>query len=184
MTDATQLLQRIQRGDGTAAAELLPLIYDELRRLATVWLQREAPGQSLQPTALVHEAWLRLNDGQGQNHWDHRGHFFAAAAEAMRRILIEQYRRKQAEKRGGHMMRRDVNKMDIETPGPTEDLEALDEALSRLEMAHPRQAELVKLRYFAGLTTKEVAEFLQISPATADRDWAYARAWLLRELQS
>ena len=184
MHEVTQVLQRIQRGDEAAADELLPLIYDELRRLAAARLQHESPGQTLQATALVHEAWLRLTKGQSQVQWEHRGHFFAAAAEAIRRILIEQHRRKRTEKHGGGMTRCDVELEALESPPREEDLLALNEALVRLEAVHPRKAELVKLRYFVGLTVLEAAEILHISAATAERDWAYSRAWLLRELQS
>ncbi len=184
MNEVTRVLQRIQRGEGAAAEDLLPLVYEELRRLAAIRLKEESPGQTLQATALVHEAWLRLTSGEARAAWDHRGHFFAAAAEAIRRILVENHRRKRTAKRGGQMVRRDVELELIEAPSWSDDLLAIDEVLSRLETAHPRKAELVKLHYFAGLTLGEAADVLRISLATAERDWVYARVWLFRELQS
>ncbi len=183
-TEVTRILRRMQGGDEAASAELLPLVYNELRQLAAARLRHESPGQTLQATALVHEAWLRLNNGEAAELWEDRCRFLGAAAEAMRRIMIEQFRRKQAEKHGGQFERKDLELDLIAAPARGQDLVALDEALSRLEATHPRQAELVKLRYFAGLTAPDAAEVLQISLATAERDWAYARAWLLRELQS
>jgi RNA polymerase sigma factor (TIGR02999 family) len=179
MADVTQLLAAARTGDPAAAAELLPLVYDELRKLAAARLAHEHPGQTLQPTALVHEAYLRL---VGDQEFDGRGHFFAAAAEAMRRILVDNARRKRAEKRGGGLHRHDAAELPIAAPEPADDLVALDEALDRLAAADPQKAELVKLRYFAGLTIEQAAAALDISPATAKRHWAYARAWLYRQV--
>jgi RNA polymerase sigma factor (TIGR02999 family) len=182
MSDATRILSAIERGDPSAAEQLLPLVYGELRKLAAAKLAQERPGQTLSATALVHEAYLRLvgkGDGPG---WDGRGHFFAACAEAMRRILIEQARRKRRLKRGGDQQRLDLDEVEITVEGPPDDVLALDEALTKLAQKHPDKAELVKLRYFAGLTVEEAAQALGISPATADRHWAYARAWLFREI--
>jgi RNA polymerase sigma factor (TIGR02999 family) len=182
MSEATQRLSAIEAGDPDAAGQLLPLVYDELRRLATQRLAREKPGQTLEPTALVHEAYLRLvGDGRGQR-WDGRGHFFAAAAEAMRRILVENARRKQGPKHGGAMQRVHVDLNLVTDEVPSIDLLALDEALTRLAMESPARAELVKLRFFAGLTVPEAAEMLGISLATAERYWTYARTWLFAEL--
>jgi RNA polymerase sigma factor (TIGR02999 family) len=183
MSDVTQALNAIRQGDPQAAGRLLPLVYDELRKLAAQKLAHEAAGQTLQPTALVHEAWLRLvGDGTGQR-WDGRGHFFAAAAEAMRRILVENARRKRSLKRGGDRARQELDPEAVAAPEVSEDLLALDEALDKLAAADPQAAELVKLRYFAGLTIPQAAEALGVSPRTADSWWAYARAWLLAELQ-
>ncbi len=184
MADVTQILTAIQAGDPKAAAELLPLVYDELRRLAAARLAGEKPGQTLQPTALVHEAYLRLVGPEPDQHWNGRGHFFAAAAEAMRRILVEAARRKKAEKRGGGgLARHDPDALDIPAPEIPEDLVALDEALTRLAAVDGTAAELVHLRFFAGLSIPDAAEVLGISPRTADRLWAYARAWLHQEVQ-
>jgi RNA polymerase sigma factor (TIGR02999 family) len=182
MRDVTQILEAIRQGDGHAADELLPLVYDELRRLAAHKLAGEAPGQSLQATALVHEAYVRLVDQEVQQRWDNRGHFFAAAAEAMRRILVENARRKRSVKHGGTYARQDFEEAQLAAPEPSEDLLALDEALNRLQEKDPLKAELVKLRYFAGLTMAEAAELLGISSTTADRYWAYARAWLHQQI--
>jgi RNA polymerase sigma factor (TIGR02999 family) len=180
--EVNQLLNAIDQGDTRAAARLLPLVYDELRRLAAAKLAREAPGQTLQPTALVHEAYLRLvGKGDGPA-WNSRGHFFAAAAEAMRRILVENARRKDRLKHGGGLARHDVEEVSLAVPEPQEDLLALDEALGLLGEQHPRKAELVKLRYFGGLTGAEAAEVLGISTTTAERDWNYARAWLYQRI--
>jgi RNA polymerase sigma factor (TIGR02999 family) len=180
MPDVTQLLDNAAAGDPHAAAELLPLVYDELRKLAAARLADEKPGQTLQPTALVHEAYLRLVGGSRQQEFNGRGHFFAAAAEAMRRILVEAARRKRGPAHGGHLTRHDL---DPEHPAAPDHrsarLLALDEALDRLAEVEPRAAEVVKLRYFAGLTIPEAAAALGISPRTADNDWAYARAWLV-----
>jgi RNA polymerase sigma factor (TIGR02999 family) len=183
MNDVTRILSAIEQGDPRASEELLPLIYRELRRLAQHRLAREKPGQTLQATALVHEAYLRLVEGEEARRWNSRGHFFAAAAEAMRRILVENARRKRAEKHGGRLERQDVDDIDIEAPSPSEDLLALNEALTKLEAEDPVKARLVKLRYFAGLTEEEAANALGISYASAQRQWRYARVWLLGELR-
>lgn len=182
MNDVTHLLDAAAAGDPAAAAEVLPLVYDELRRLAAARMAAENPGQTLQATALVHEAYLRLVRATPDHHWNGRGHFFAAAAEAMRRILVEAARRKRAEKHGGGLARHDAAELPIAAPEVPEDLIALDEALTRFAALEPAKAELVKLRYFAGLTIEEAAAALGISPATAKRHWAYSRAWLLRQL--
>ncbi len=183
MADVVSLLNALERGDPHAAAGLLPLVYDELRRLAAHQLAHEKPGQTFQATALVHEAYLRLI-GQGEEpHWDGRGHFFAAAAEAMRRILVENARRKGRLKRGGGRRRVELPEV-ADAAGPDDDLLALDEALDRLAAEDPKKAELVKLRYFTGLSVEEAARCLGISRATADRHWAYARAWLYDFLRS
>ncbi len=183
MADVTQILSAIEAGDPSAAADLLPLVYDELRALATAHLAREKPGQTLQATALVHEAYLRLVGGERAQHWDHRGHFFAAAAEAIRRILIDEARRKGAARHGGAMQRHVLDPDAAPVPEPREDLFALDEALSRLEAEDPLKANLVKLRYFVGLSLAEAAAALNLSERTAGRHWAYARAWLRKELE-
>jgi RNA polymerase sigma factor (TIGR02999 family) len=188
MSEVTRILTAIEQGDPHAADRLLPLIYDELRRLAARRLAREAPGQTLQATALVHEAYLRLvasggSDAPGSRRWDSRGHFFAAAAEAMRRILVESARRKRARKRGGGLARQDLDPDRLSAPEAPDDLLALDEALAKLAAAEPQVAELVKLRYFAGLTVREAADVLGVAPRTADAWWTYARAWLRAELQ-
>lgn len=178
MSAVTRLLEAATRGDPSAAAELLPLVYAELRKLAAARLAREQPGHTLDATALVHEAYLRL---VGEHKFDGRGHFFAAAAEAIRRILVEQARRRQTTKRGGGaLVRADVEPDRIAAPVPDDELLALSEALDKFAESHPEKAELVKLRYFAGLGADEAAEALGISPSTGDRHWAYARAWLKR----
>lgn len=177
MSDATRLLTAAAAGDTKAAAELLPLVYAELRRLAAARLAAEPPGQTLEPTALVHEAYLRLaGDGPAAG-WDNRGHFFSAAAEAMRRILVENARRKRGLKHGGNQNRQTFDPDSIAAPEAADDLLALDEALTRLAASDPKVAELVKLRYFAGLTIPQAAAQLQISPRTADAWWSYAKAW-------
>jgi RNA polymerase sigma factor (TIGR02999 family) len=182
MSELTRILSGLEHGDPNAAAQLLPLVYDELRRLAAQRLAQEKPGQTLEATALVHEAYLRLvGDGQGP-HWDHRGHFFAAAAEAMRRILVDAARRKQAIRHGGGKHRVALHDHHLITRSP-DGLLSLDEALSRFGIEEPAKAELVKLRFFAGLSTPEAAAALGVSLATAERWWAYARTWLLSELQ-
>jgi RNA polymerase sigma factor (TIGR02999 family) len=183
MTEVTHILRSIEGGDPAAAERLLPLVYDEMRALAAARLAREAPGQTLQATALVHEAYLRLVGGDPGRPWDGRGHFFAAAAEAMRRILVDNARRKATGKHGGGRRRRDLDGVEAAAAAPAEDLLALDEALSRLAAVDPPKAALVKLRYFAGLSTEEAALALGISAATAKRHWAYARAWLFRAVE-
>jgi RNA polymerase sigma factor (TIGR02999 family) len=182
MSDVTQILSAIERGDPHAAEQLLPLVYDELRNLAAHKMTQEPPGQTLQATALVNEAYIRLVDVDRVQHWDSRGHFFAAAAEAMRRILVEKARRKRRMKRGGNSQRLDFDEVEITVEGPSDDLVALDEALTKLAHEHPDKADLVKLRYFAGLTISEASKVLGISTSTADRYWTYARAWLYREI--
>jgi len=181
MTDVTRILNAIERGDAQATDELLPLVYEELRLLAAQKLSHESPGQTLQATALVHEAYVRLVGG-GPQGWDGRGHFFAAAAEAMRRILVENARRKRSAKHGGHRHRVGLTDADPSTEAADEDLLALDEALQKLAETDATKAELVKLRYFAGLTLEQAAEALGISRSTAYENWAYARAWLRAEI--
>jgi RNA polymerase sigma factor (TIGR02999 family) len=183
MSDVTRILSAIEQGDPSAAEQLLPLVYQELRHLASQWLERESPGQTLQPTALVHEAYVRLVDVAKVQPWNSRGHFFAAAAEAMRRILVENARRKNSLKRGGPLKRQDLDGETLAAPEPPDDLLALDYALSQLTATDPKAAELVKLRYFAGLTVKQAAEVLGMSPRAADMLWSYARAWLLRKIE-
>src|SRR5262245_41364058 len=185
MSEVTRILCAIERGDPAAADQLLPLVYDELRKLAAWKLAREQPGQTLQATALVHEAYLRLVGGVPDAHWDGRGHFFAAAAEAMRRILVENARRKGRLRHGGGLSKRPLagDEPAVAPPADATDLLALDEALHRLEVASPRRARLVTLRYFAGLTLPQAAELLGISRSTAEADWTYAKAWLKRELE-
>lgn len=174
----------MQGGSPEAAGELLPLIYNELRRLASAKMAREQPGQTLQPTALVHEAWLRLVDENGQAHFQNRAHFFGAAAEAMRRILVEAARRKNAVRRGGRQEHLDVDEIEIAAPTKDDDeLLAVHEALDRLALESPERAELVKLRYFAGLQIEEAAAAMGISERTAKRYWTFARAWLFDEIQ-
>ena len=185
MNEVTRILDAIGQGDAGAAAQLLPLVYDELRRLAAQRMAQEKPGQTLQPTALVHEAYLRLV-GQGEERlWDSRGHFFAAAAEAMRRILIDNARRKLSGKRGGGLVKQEVGLDDFPVANPRDPLEviAVHEALDRLAQKSPRKAELVKLRYFLACTMAEAAQILRIAPTTAEEDWTYAKAWLRRQLR-
>jgi RNA polymerase sigma factor (TIGR02999 family) len=182
MSDVTRILSAIESGDPHAADQLLPLVYDELRKLAAQKLAEEKPGQTLDATALVHEAYLRLVDAAATLHWNSRGHFFAAAAEAMRRILVDSARSKRAERRGGGRKRVEVEVAELAARMDDPKLLALDEALAKLERQHPSKAQLVKLRYFAGLSIREAAAALGISTATADRSWAYARAWLQREM--
>jgi RNA polymerase sigma factor (TIGR02999 family) len=186
MTEVTRILSQIEQGDPAAAELLLPVVYNQLRRLAQAKLAREKPGQTLQATALVHEAYVRLVSaaGQDEQRWNSRGHFFAAAAEAMRRILIESARRKLSKKHGGDLDRIELNADQLGSTDRSERLVALDEALTHLEQQDRQKAELVKLRFFAGLSGKEAAAALGISTTTADRDWAYARAWLQREMQT
>ncbi|WP_145278322.1 ECF-type sigma factor [Tautonia plasticadhaerens] len=183
MDDVTRILSAIERGDPEAAELLLPLVYDELRRLAARELGRELPGQTLEATALVHEAYLRLVGPSGGGRWENRGHFFAAAAEAMRRILVEAARRKASLKRGGGLDRVDRDPADVAAPGRPEELLAVDEALGLLAEADPQAAELVKLRYFAGLSMADAASVLGLSTRSAERTWAYARAWLRRAIE-
>jgi RNA polymerase sigma factor (TIGR02999 family) len=182
MSDVTQILEQIESGDPSAAERLLPVVYDELRKLATAKLAHEKPGQTLQATALVHEAYLRLVDAEKAQHWESRGHFFAAAAESMRRVLVESARRKKRLKRGGGLTRRELNEVSIAAAGVHEDLLELDAALDRLQAEDPQAVKLVHLRYFVGLSIPQAAELLGISPRTADRLWAFARAWLHREI--
>jgi RNA polymerase sigma factor (TIGR02999 family) len=181
MSNVTHILAEIGDGDPAAADQLLKLVYDELRKLAAVKLASEKPGQTLQATALVHEAYIRLVGIENPPSWESRCHFFAAAAESMRRILIDTARRKQTQKRGGDWKRDDLEA--VAAPEPDEDLLALDEALQKLAVKDPLKAKLVELRYFAGLTGEEAAEVLNISPTTADRYWAYARTWLQAEIR-
>jgi RNA polymerase sigma factor (TIGR02999 family) len=182
MSEVTRILSAIEQGDPHAAKELLPLVYEELRKLATQRLTGEAPGQTLQATALVHEAYLRLVDGDQVQHWDSRGHFFAAAAEAMRRILIDNARRKRRPKHGGDRRRVDLDAAASVVDPPADDFLALDEALTKLAAEEPIKANLVKLRFFAGLPLPAAARLLGISTRTAERYWTYARVWLYAEL--
>jgi RNA polymerase sigma factor (TIGR02999 family) len=183
MSEVTRILSAIEQGDPSAAEQLLPLVYDELRRLAAAKLASEKPGQTLQATALVHEAYLRLVDVEKAQQWNSRGHFFAAAAEAMRRILVERARHKGRMRHGGG--RRRIDLLDAEVPAPTDDEQVLllDEALARLAAVRPQAAELVKMRFFAGLTLEEISPLLSLSPRTARRLWAFARAWLRRDIE-
>jgi RNA polymerase sigma factor (TIGR02999 family) len=189
MPDVTHILSAIEQGDPHASEQLLPLVYDELRKLAAQKLAQEKPGQTLQATALVHEAYLRLvaspgrESGESEPKWDSRGHFFAAAAEAMRRILVESARRRQALKRGGERERIDLPDLAEPDKNDPVDLVALDEALKRLEGLHPQKAQVVKLRFFAGCSLEDTAQMLGIARATAQRHWAYARAWLFGQLR-
>jgi RNA polymerase sigma factor (TIGR02999 family) len=183
MTDVTRILSAIGQGDSQAAEQLLPLVYEELRQLAATKLAHEAPGQTLQPTALVHEAYLRLIDEENEPHWDSRGHFFAAAAEAMRRILVENARRRQASKHGGGRQRIPLAEFHRVAESP-QDLLDLDDALTRFAAVEPDKARLVQLRFFAGLSMPEAATILGVSLATAERWWTYARAWLFSALES
>ena len=184
MNEVAQLLNAMDRGDPHAAEQLLPLVYDELRRLAAARLAAEPSGNTLQPTALVHEAYLRLVGAPDGKQWDHRGHFFAAAAEAMRRLIVENARRKKRHKHGGDRRRVSLEMAESVVEAPSEDLLALDEALTRLTAHDPIKAEVVKLRFFAGLTMSEVAQALGISVPTAERYWAFARTWLYAELKA
>jgi RNA polymerase sigma factor (TIGR02999 family) len=181
MSDVTQLLEAIDQGDTRAADQLLPLVYEELRRLAARKMARETPGQTLQPTALVHEAWIKLS-GKDDRKWNDRTHFFAAAAEAMRRILVDNARRKRTQRHGGGQQR--VELTDIGLPVTSDDhVLAVNDALEKFATSEPQKAELVKLRYFVGMTNEQAAEVLGISLATAKRHWAYARAWLYEEIK-
>jgi RNA polymerase sigma factor (TIGR02999 family) len=184
MGDVTRILAGIEQGDPQAAEQLLPLVYDELRKLAAQKMAQENPGLTLQATALVHEAYVRLvGDQSGQERWDSRGHFFAAAAEAMRRILVDSARRRASLKHGGDMLREPLVESAIAATEMSGDVLAVDEALSKLACTDPQAAQLVKLRFFTGLTIKQAAEILGISSRSADDVWAYARAWLLREME-
>jgi RNA polymerase sigma factor (TIGR02999 family) len=182
MPNVTEILRQCESGDPNAADQLLPLVYDELRKLAAQKLAQERPGQTLESTALVHEAYLRLVDTTGERHWDSRGHFFAAAAEAMRRILVEVARKKQRERHGGELRRRDLIPDAIALPVATEQLLAVHDAVDKLETTNPEAAVLVKLRYFAGFTIPEAADKMGISPRKANQIWTYARAWLATEI--
>ncbi len=182
MSDVTQILSQIEHGDVQASEQLLPLVYDELRKLAAAKMAQEKPGQTLQGTALVHEAYLRLVHVDAQQNWNSRGHFFAAAAEAMRRILVENARRRSTAKHGGNLQRRDITGSQLQGPEEDENLVALDEALDLLAAEDAEAAELVKLRFFAGLTNKEAAATLAISPRKADYIWKFARSWLRRKM--
>jgi RNA polymerase sigma factor (TIGR02999 family) len=182
MNEVTRILSAVEQGDTRAAEQLLPLVYSELRKLAAQRLAQEKPGQTLQATALVHEAYLRLVGSDESQHWDSRGHFFAAAAEAIRRILVENARRKGRLKRGAEFVRHDVHEIEILAPGKPADIVAIDEALCKLESTNDVAARLVKLRYFAGLTVKQAAAALGVSSRKADQIWAYARVWLLAEI--
>ena len=184
MADVSQILEDIGKGDRQAAAQLLPAVYDDLRRLAAGKLAQEKPGQTLQATALVHEAFLRLMGSDKTKQWDHRGHFFMAAAEAMRRILVDNARRKKTGKRGGQLDHVDMDIDRIQGPEPDDELLALEEALQKLGVKYERKAKLVELRYFAGLTMEQAAATLNVSIATVERDWVFARAWLRREMNS
>ena len=184
MSDVTRILLAIEQGDPQAAGQLLPLVYEELRKLAAQKLAQEKPGQTLQATALVHEAYLRLVGGEGEAHWNSRAHFFGAAAEAMRRILVEQAREKGSLKRGGDWERIEIDRLDTAAPQRPDEVLALHEALTKLATTDPQAAELVKFRYFVGFTVEEAAQALGISARSADFLWAYARTWLLKELQS
>jgi RNA polymerase sigma factor (TIGR02999 family) len=183
MSEVTRILSAIEQGDPHAAEQLLPLVYDELRKLAAQKLAKEKPGQTLQATALVHEAYLRLVDVEKVQRWNSRGHFFGAAAEAMRRILVDQARKKMSRKRGAELERLPLEEVDIGAPEPAVDLLAVNDALEKFEGIDKAAADLVKLRYYAGLTLPQAAEALGISSSTADRQWAYARAWLHAKLR-
>lgn len=183
MSDVTRILEAAQQGDPTAAEQLLPLVYEELRKLAAARMANEAAGHTLQPTALVHEAWLRLTGNDAKVQFANRAHFFGAAAEAMRRILVDRAREKQALKRGGNLVRVDLEGLELPSPMADDELLALDEALDRLATVDTRAAEMVKLCFFVGLTQPEAAHELGVSLATAERIWGFARAWLLREVK-
>jgi RNA polymerase sigma factor (TIGR02999 family) len=183
MSDVTRILSQIETGDHSAAEQLLPLVYEELRKLAAARLANEKPGQTLQATALVHEAYLRLVDVEAVQHWNSRGHFFAAAAEAMRRLLLNHARDRGRLKRGGHRQRVDLENVELAVDASHEDLQALDESIESLAAENSECANVVKLRFFAGLTIDEVAAVLGVSPSTVKRHWAYARAWLFDSLR-
>jgi RNA polymerase sigma factor (TIGR02999 family) len=183
VSEVTSILEAAQRGDAPVADELLPVVYNELRRLAASKMANEAAGHTLQPTALVHEAWLRLMKPEEQPQFENRAHFFGAAAEAMRRILVESARRKKRLKHGGKLERVEIDAVELPLPMPGDELLALDEALNRLVAVDPRAPEVVKLCFFVGLTQEQAAKELGVSPATAERLWSFARAWLFREMQ-
>jgi len=183
MTEATRILEAIQGGEKHASADLLLVVYDELRQLAAQKLACERPGQTLQATALVHEAWLRLT-ASGDSQWEGRGHFFAAAAEAMRRILVENARRKSRLRHGGGLQRVDVDEVELVCGLPSDELLAVNEALVNLEQLDPMGAQIVKLRFFAGLTHPQIAEALEVSLSTVERSWAFSRVWLFQQIQS
>jgi len=182
VSDVTRILDRVQQGDPTAGEELLPLVYEELRKLAAHKMASEAPGQTLQPTALVHEAWLKLV-GTEPSHWNSRGHFFGAAAEAMRRILIDRARKRQRARHGHGLQRIDLDDVDTAVTSDDDTLLLVNEALEKMASQAPEKAELVKLRYFAGLSIEDAAQTMGIAPATAKRHWAFARVWLFAELK-
>jgi len=182
MSDVTQILARVEQGDGKAAEELLPPVYEELRRLAAGKMAQQPPGQTLQGTALVHEAWLRLV-GSGRQHWETRRHFFSAAAEAMRHILIDRARKRQCRRHGGGQDRVDIDEVEVAVPAEDGVLIALNEALDELEQADPVKAEVVKLKFFVGLNEREAAELLGVSERTVERRWAYAQAWLFERME-
>jgi RNA polymerase sigma factor (TIGR02999 family) len=184
VSEVTQILERVEHGDAKAAEELLPLVYEELRKLAAHRMANEAPGQTLQATALVHEAWLRLVRKEEQARFQNRAHFFAAAAEAMRRILIDRARRKHAIRHGGNQQRMNIQDIDVAAPADDDQLLTVSEALDKLAAQHKEEVELVKLRYFVGMTNDEAAEVLGISPRTAKYYWTHARAWLYREVEA
>jgi len=183
MSDVTSILSRVQQGDEKAAGELLPLVYGELRKLAIVRMANEKPGQTLQPTALVHEAWLKIA-GDGQQHFANRRHFFKAAATAMQQILIDNARRKQRLKHGANLVGEELHESRIAMSGPSEEMLAVNEALAALTLEDPQAAEVVQLRYFVGMTVPEIAVALDLAPRTVDRHWAFARAWLKRTMRS
>ena len=183
MSDVTQVLQAIQHGDGRASEELLPLVYNEMRQLAAARMAQEAAGQTLQPTALVHEAWLRMV-GAGERTWQNRAHFFGAAAEAMRRILVENARRKSRLKRGGGQLRLDIEDLDLAAAGPDDKVLLMDEALEQLKAEDSEKARIVVLKFFGGLTNQEVAENLGVTERTVERQWAYAKAWLFQKIRT
>lgn len=182
MSDVTRILSAIEQGDQNASEQLLPLVYEELRKLATQKMAQEKPGQTLQATALVHEAYLRLVDAKKAQHWDSRGHFFSAAAEAMRRIMVEKVRRKGRQKHGANLQQNELHQVEIVAPATPEEILTVNEVLDEFESINALAAQLVKLRYFAGMTIPEAADSLAISPRKANQLWAYARAWLLAEM--
>lgn len=183
MSDITLMLQAVARGERQASSDLLPLVYEELRHLAAARMARESSGQTLQPTALVHEAWLRLV-GEGHRSWENRAHFFGAAAEAMRRILIENARRKSRLKRGGGQLRVDIDDVELTATTPDDKILLIDEALERLRAADPDKAKIVMLKFFGGLTNQEVAQSLDVNERTVERQWAFAKAWMFRCIQT